>query len=78
MKATVKKTISLPVELAREAEEIARAEGTTVSGVIQDALRKKRAERLRAEFKALQKYGIRKAREKGIFTEADLRRYLAK
>ena len=35
----VKKTISLPPELAREAEEIARAEGKSLSAVIQDALR---------------------------------------
>jgi metal-responsive CopG/Arc/MetJ family transcriptional regulator len=78
MKATVKKTISLPRELAREVEETARSEGKTVSAVIEDALRKKRGERLRAEFKAVQGYWTRKAREKGIFTEADLRRYLAK
>jgi len=78
MKTTVKKTISLPRELAREAEEIARSEGTTLSGVVQDALRKRRAARLMAEFKELQAYGRRKAREKGIFTDADLRRYLAK
>jgi metal-responsive CopG/Arc/MetJ family transcriptional regulator len=78
MKATVKKTISLPRELAREVEETARSEGKTISAVIEDALRKKRGERLWAEFKALKAYGVRKAREKGIFTEADLRRYLAK
>jgi metal-responsive CopG/Arc/MetJ family transcriptional regulator len=78
MKATVKKTISLPRELAREVEETARSEGKTVSAVIEDALRKKRGERLWAEFKSVQGYWTRKAREKGIFTEADLRRYLAK
>jgi metal-responsive CopG/Arc/MetJ family transcriptional regulator len=78
MKRAVKKTISLPVELAREAEQIARAEGKTVSAVIQDALRTRRAERLKAEFKSLQDYGRRKAKEKGIRTEADLERYLAK
>ena len=78
MKATVKKTISLPVELAREVEETARSEGKTVSAVIEDALRKKRGERLWAEFKAVQGYWTRKARDNGIFTEADLRRYLAK
>ena len=78
MKRAVKKTISLPPELAREAEELARSEGKTISAVIQDALRKKRTDRLRAEFKAVQEYWTRKAREKGIFTEADLRRYLAK
>jgi hypothetical protein len=78
VKATVKKTISLPRELAREVEETARSEGTTVSAVVQDALRKRRAARLMAEFKELQAYGRLKAREKGVFTDADLRRYLAK
>ena len=33
-----KKTISLPFELAKEAEEIAREERKTLSAVIQEAL----------------------------------------
>jgi len=78
MKATVKKTISLPRDLAREVEETARTEGKTVSAVIEDALRKKRAVQVRTEFKASQDYWSRIAKEKGILTEADLRRYLAK
>jgi hypothetical protein len=78
MKRAVKKTISLPAELAREAEQIARSEGKTVSAVIQDVLRTRRAERLKAEFQSLRDYGRRKAKEKGIRTEADLERYLAK
>jgi metal-responsive CopG/Arc/MetJ family transcriptional regulator len=78
MKATVRKTISLPRELAREVEETARSEGKSVSAVIEEALRRKRGERLKAEFKAVQGYWTHKAREKGIYTEADLRRYLAK
>jgi hypothetical protein len=78
LKRPVKKTISLPPELAREVEETARSEGKTVNAVIEDALRKKRGERLKAEFKAVRGYWTRKAREKGIFTEKDLRRYLAK
>jgi hypothetical protein len=78
MKTAVKKTISLPPELAREAEETARSEGKTLSAVIQDALRMSRAARLRSEFKASQNYWSRIAKEKGILTEADLRRYLAK
>jgi len=72
----VKKTISLPRELAREVEETARAEGKTLSAVIQDALRAARATRLKREFKAVQGYWSRKAREKGILTEEDLQRYL--
>lgn len=78
MRAAVKKTISLPPELAREAEETARAEGKTLSAVVQDALRLSRAARLKNEFRAVQGYWSRRAREKGILTDADLRRYLAK
>ncbi len=78
MKATVRKTISLPRELAREVEETARFERRSISAVIEDALRKKKAEDLRAEFKASQNYWSRIAKERGILTEADLRRYLAK
>lgn len=72
----VKKTISLPPELARHAEETARAEGKTLSAVIQEALRFTRAERLKREFKDAQGYWSRKAREKGILSEENLRRYL--
>jgi len=77
MKATVKKTISLPRDLAREVEETARTEGKSVSAVIEDALRKKRAPELWKRFKASQAYWSKIARVKGIRTEADLRRYLA-
>ncbi|RLB10392.1 MAG: hypothetical protein DRG63_14125 [Deltaproteobacteria bacterium] len=72
----VKKTISLPLELAREAEEIARAEGKTLSAVIQDALRIARKERLKQEFRELQGYWSQKAQERGVLTERDLQRLL--
>ncbi len=72
----VKKTISLPRELARDAQETARAEGKTLSAVIQDALRAARAQRLRAEFRTIQGFWSHKAREKGILSERDLQRYL--
>ena len=72
----VKKTVSLPAELAREAEETARAEGKTLSAVIQDALRLTRAERLKRELRAAQDYWSRRAKEKGILSERDLKRYL--
>ena len=48
MAATVKKTISLPAELARDAEALAKAEGKTLSAVIQDALRSARVGRRHA------------------------------
>jgi metal-responsive CopG/Arc/MetJ family transcriptional regulator len=78
MGAAVKKTISLPAELAREAEQMARSEGKTLSAVIQDALRLTRAERLKREFRAVQDYWSRKAKEKGVLTEQDLKRYLTR
>jgi predicted transcriptional regulator len=76
MANAVKKTISLPADLARDAEALARAEGKTLSAVIQDALRQSRVERKLRELRGLQGYWSRKARDKGILTEQDLERYL--
>jgi hypothetical protein len=73
----VKKTISLPAELARELEEQARAEQKTLSGVVQEALWKARRGRLRKQFRQLQSYWSRKAKEQGIISEHDLDRYLS-
>jgi metal-responsive CopG/Arc/MetJ family transcriptional regulator len=72
----VKKTISLPLELAREVELIAREEQKSLSAVIQDALKISRKKRLKKEFYEVQGYWSSKAKEKGILTEGDLRRYL--
>jgi len=76
MARAVKKTISLPPDLARIAEEIAREEGKTISGVVQEALKLLRKQKLKREFKSIQNYWSQKAREKGILTEEDLERYL--
>jgi metal-responsive CopG/Arc/MetJ family transcriptional regulator len=78
MATAVKKTISLPPDLAKEVEDIAHEEGKTLSAVIQEALRIAMMERLRKEFQQIQGYWSRKAREKGILTEKDLDRYLEK
>ncbi|TSA03158.1 MAG: ribbon-helix-helix protein, CopG family [Nitrospiraceae bacterium] len=77
MGTAVKKTISLPPTLSKELNEIAREEGKTVSAVIQEALRLAKRERLKEGFHAVQGYWTRKAKEKGIITERDLRKYLA-
>jgi len=74
--AAVKKTISLPADLAREAEALAKAEGKTLSAVIQDALRDARIGRRLQELRGIQGYWSRKARERGILTEQDLERCL--
>ena len=72
MGLAVKKTISLPQDLASEAEEIAREEGKTISAVIQDALKLAKQERLKSQFREIQSYWSNKAKEKGILTEDDL------
>lgn len=77
MSTAVKKTISLPPDLARAAEEIARSEGKTLSAVVQEALRAARAMRLKDELGALQGFWSERAKEVGILTEEDLDRYLS-
>lgn len=76
MAASVKKTISLPLDLAEEAETRAREEGKTLSAVIQGALRLSRQLRLQGELRSLQGYWSKKAKERGILTERALSRYL--
>ena len=76
MTNAVRKTISLPLDLARAAEQMARAQDKTLSAVVQDALREARAVRLREELAELQDYWSRRAKEQGILTEEDLQRYL--
>ena len=71
------KMISLPPTLSKELNEIAREEGKTVSAVIQEALRLAKRERPKEGFRVAQGYWTRKAKEKGIITERDLRKYLA-
>ena len=78
MPRAVKRTISLPPQLAAEADELARSQGKTLSGVVQDILREARARRLKAELRALQGFWSAKARAKGILTERDLQRLLRK
>ena len=75
MGTVVKKTISLPAALAREAEAIARAEGKTLSAVVQDALRQALIAGAFGNC-GIQGYWSRLALDKGILTERDLERYL--
>ena len=77
MVTAVKKTISLPPDLARQLEEMAETEGKSVSAVVQDALRLASREYLKQQYAGIQGYWSNKAREKGILTEQDLLRYLA-
>lgn len=59
-------SVSIPDELMRDAEAIARAQGRTKSELVRDALRRQvELERLRQ----LQRYGRRRAEERGIGPE---------
>ncbi len=77
MGTAVKRTISLPEDLARETGEIARAEGKSFSAIVQEALRIARVQRTRSELREVQAFWSRKARDAGIVGENDLDRYLA-
>jgi Arc/MetJ-type ribon-helix-helix transcriptional regulator len=72
----VKKAISLPADLAAEAEAIARDENKSLSAVVQDALRALKRSRLRTEFRELQGYWTARARDKGVLSERELARLL--
>ena len=72
----VKKTISLPPDLAKDAERVAKEEGKSLSAVIQDALRLSRRQRLSGEWREMQGYWSARAREKGLLKESDLDRLL--
>jgi hypothetical protein len=72
----VKKAISLPADLAAEAEAIARDENKSLSAVVQDALRAMKRSRLRAEYRELQGYWSTRARDKGVLSERELERLL--
>ena len=78
MAGAVKRTISLPRDLAAEAEALAKAEGKSLSAVIQDALRESRARRFNDQFRAVQGFWSAMAKAQGILTERDLDRLLRK
>ena len=72
MGSAVKRTISLPADLAQEVDQISKDEGRSVSSIVQDALRLARAKRLKNEFDDIQGFWSKKARENGVLTQKDL------
>ena len=78
MATAVKRTISLPPDLAKEMEFVAKEEGKTISALVQDAVRISLKERQKKEFYNIQGYWSDKAKGKGILTEEDLEDYLKK
>ena len=70
MRTTRILSLSLPPELVREAERIAKQEGRTKSELFREALRRYIEER---RWRGLQRYGAGRARKVGL-TEGDVER----
>ena len=75
MRSTKPITISLPDDLLREAERIARQEARTRSELIRDALRQYLTSR---RWQRLRQWGAETAARLGLRSEADLQRLLDK
>jgi metal-responsive CopG/Arc/MetJ family transcriptional regulator len=67
-------TISLPPEIAKDYERIADQEAKNKSQLFRDMFSLYREKALEREFSDLQRYGAKRAREKGILTEKDVER----
>jgi CopG family transcriptional regulator/antitoxin EndoAI len=70
MRTTRIVSLSLPPDLVREAERVAKQEGRTKSELFREALRRYVEER---RWRALQRYGASRVQRLGI-TEADVER----
>lgn len=68
-------TISVPPQTAEEYKEIAREKGETLSEFFREIFAFYRQEKLSKELRAIQSYGIKKAREMKI-TEKEIERLI--
>ena len=73
MRTTKPITVSLPTELLRETQRVAREEARTRSELIRDALQQYLASR---RWRRLRQWGTETAERLGLKTEADLQRLL--
>lgn len=64
-------TLSLPPQLLKKVELLAKKENRNKSELLREALRRYIEER---EWQEVLKYGRKKARQQGIFSEADVER----
>lgn len=67
-------TISIPPSVAEEYDRLARATAKNRSELFRDMFDTYRRARGEEQFTELQRYGSRKARERGIRTERDVER----
>jgi len=65
-------TGSLPSNLAENFERLAKAEAKNKSQLFREMLTVYERRRREEQFHELQRYGVRKARKKGVLTEADV------
>ena len=65
-------TVSLPAELASTFDKVAKDEAKNKSQLFREMFRTYQQRRVEQEFFALQRYGARQARKKGLLTEADV------
>ena len=65
-------TVSVPSDLARKFDKLAKAEEKNKSQLFREMFRTYEQYRLEREFYELQRYGARQVRRKGILTEADV------
>jgi hypothetical protein len=68
-------TISLPPDIAREYEDMAKQKGETKSQLFREMFTIYRQEKLEDEFFRLQKYGAKRAKEMKL-TEKDVERLI--
>ena len=67
-------TVSLPSNLAESFEKLAKAESKNKSQLFREMFTAYERRRREEQLYELQRHGARKAREKGILTEADVER----
>jgi len=65
-------TVSLPSNLAESFEKLAKAESKNKSQLFREMLTTYERRRREERFLDLQRYGVKKARKKGLLTEADV------
>ena len=73
-RARVPVTVSLPSNLAESFEKLAKAESKNKSQLFREMLTTYERRRREERFLDLQRYGVKKARKKGVLTEADVER----
>jgi metal-responsive CopG/Arc/MetJ family transcriptional regulator len=70
--ARVPVTVSLPLNLAESFKKLAKAESKSKSQLFREMLTSYERYRREERFLDLQRYGVKKARKKGVLTEADV------